>query len=109
IAPTLVKLPNRLAIDGHTDSNPISSSRFPSNWELGSARATGVLRYLAGTHRLPGRRMTAASFADTVPLARGTSAKALATNRRVEIVVIARVDNSAGRAIAELGNTTPEP
>jgi chemotaxis protein MotB len=106
IAPTLRGLPNRLDIDGHTDSNPISTAQFPSNWELGSIRADGVLRYLAAVHRIPYRRMTASSFADTQPAAEGTSARAMAADRRVEIVVLARLDDSAGRALAQLGSST---
>ena len=102
IAPTLAGLPNRLSIDGHTDSNPIATSQFPSNWELGSARADGVLRYLASAHHIPSTRMIGSSFADTVPMATGVRSKA--ADRRVEIVVLARVDNSTGRAVAQLGN-----
>ncbi|HEY6795709.1 MAG TPA: flagellar motor protein MotB [Kineosporiaceae bacterium] len=105
VAPTLLALPNRLSIDGHTDSDPISTAQFPSNWELASARADGVLRYLASVHRIPDDRMVASSFADTRPATPGHSAKAMAADRRVEIVVLARLDNSDGRAVAELGNS----
>jgi len=106
LAPTLFKMPNRLSIDGHTDSAPISSAQFPSNWELGSARADGVLRYLASAHHIPYRRMIGSSFADTVPIVAGTSARAMTADRRVEIVVLARLDNTAGRTVAQLGNST---
>jgi chemotaxis protein MotB len=115
LAPTLLRLPNQLSIDGHTDSSPISTARFPSNWELGSARADGVLRYLASAHHIPFDRMSSSSFADTQPIQTGHSAAAMAADRRVEIVVLARIDNSAGRAVAQLGNSsttasaTPSP
>jgi len=109
LAPTFLKLPNRLSIDGHTDSNPISSAQFPSNWELGSFRADAVLRYLAATHHIPYERMIASSFADTVPAANRLSGDAKAADRRVEIVVLARIDNSGGRAVAQLGNATSTP
>jgi chemotaxis protein MotB len=105
IAPTLLKLPNQLSIDGHTDANPIHTAAYPDNWALASARADGVLRYLASTHDIPYSRMSSTSYADTEPLAPGNSAAAMAINRRVEIVVLAVVDNSAGRAIENLGNT----
>ena len=105
IGPTLRDLPNRLSVDGHTNSLPISTARFPSNWELSTDRATGVLRYLSRAEGIPMSRMYATGFADTRPLVKGDSARARVVNRRVEIVVLARIDNSAGRAVAELGNT----
>jgi chemotaxis protein MotB len=104
IAPTLRRLPNRLSVDGHTNSIPISSSRFPSNWELSTDRATGVLRYLAASADIDAARMSASGFAATRPLLRAADERALVANRRVEIVVLARVNDSAGRAVAELGN-----
>ena len=104
IAPTLDRLPNRLSIDGHTNHLPIHTDRFPSNWELSGDRASGVLRYLHSAHGLPYGRMSATGFADTKPLVPPSDPRSLSANRRVEIVVIARVDDAAGRAIAELGN-----
>jgi chemotaxis protein MotB len=107
VSPTLIKLPNRLSIDGHTNSIPIATAQFPSNWELSTARATGVLRYLHSSHGIPYSRMSATGFADTRPLFPASNPKALALNRRVEIVVLARLDGSAGRAVAALGNKAP--
>ena len=108
IAPTLAKLPNRLSIDGHTNSIPISTAQFPSNWELSTARATGVLRHLAVSDGIDYDRMVATGFADTRPLVPGKGPEALVKNRRVEIVVLATVNNSAGRAVAELGNQSTD-
>lgn len=105
LAPTLAGLPNRVSIDGHTDSVPIRTVRYPSNWELSTDRAAGVLRYLAPT--IPTSRMSATGFADTRPLRDGRSRQALTANRRVEIVVLATLDNAAGRAVAELANASP--
>jgi chemotaxis protein MotB len=70
-----------------------------------------VLRYLASSGDIPVRRMAATGFADTRPLLPRSDPKALTANRRVEIVVLARVDDTAGRAVAELGNadgSTPD-
>jgi len=105
LTPTLVKLPNNLSIDGHTNAIPISSPQFPTNWELAADRATGVLRYL--THAIPATRMSASSFGDTRPLKPASDPTAVTVNRRVEIVVLANIDNGAGRALAAIGNTTP--
>ncbi len=104
LAPTLKSLPNQLSIDGHTDSVPISTARFPSNWELSTDRATGVLRYLHAQAGIPYGRMSATGYADTEPLLPASDPRALVANRRVEIVVLAQVDDAAGRAVASLGN-----
>ncbi len=76
----------RLDIKGHTDSRPISTSRFDSNWELSALRATSVLRYLLGKGISP-QRLTATGYADSEPLAPNTSEENMAKNRRVEFVL----------------------
>ena len=87
IGAAVAVLPNRLSIEGHTDSVPISTPRFPSNWELSTARATSVLRALAQRHGLPSARLSAAGYADQRPIASNDTAAGRASNRRVEIVV----------------------
>ena len=73
-----------LRIDGHTDVIPINTPRFPSNWELSTARAVAVVRYLAD-QGVPERRMAAAGFGEFFPVAEGTSPEALQRNRRIEL------------------------
>ena|SRR6056297_182493 len=73
-----------LRIDGHTDVLPINTQRFPSNWELSTARAVAVVRYLAD-QGVPERRMAAAGFGEFFPVAEGTSPEALQRNRRIEL------------------------
>ena len=73
-----------LRIDGHTDRIPINTPQFPSNWELSTARAVAVVRYLAN-QSVPQNRMVAAGFGEFFPVADGTSPKALQENRRIEI------------------------
>lgn len=73
-----------LRIDGHTDVIPINTPQFPSNWELSTARAVAVVRYLA-EQGIPERRMVAAGFGEFFPVADGTSADALQQNRRIEL------------------------
>lgn len=73
-----------LRIDGHTDLIPINTPQFPSNWELSTARAVAVVRYLAG-QEVPQKRMAAAGFGEFFPVADGTTPKALQKNRRIEI------------------------
>jgi chemotaxis protein MotB len=107
LEPTLAELPNRLSVDGHTNWLPISSERFPSNWELSTDRATGVLRYLSADG-VPVTRMAATGYADTRPLLPRTDPRALVVNRRVEIVVLAAVDDAQGRAVEQLGNAADD-
>jgi chemotaxis protein MotB len=89
LAPALAALPEPLSVEGHTDDRPIATAAFPSNWELSTARATTVLRYLTDVKGLNPARMTAAGYADQRPLVPDTDDANRALNRRVEIVVIA--------------------
>ncbi len=73
-----------LRIDGHTDRLPIHTEQFPSNWELSSARAVSVVRYLA-SQGIPQRRLTAAGFGEFHPIDTGDTPEALSHNRRIEI------------------------
>ncbi|GGY65494.1 peptidoglycan -binding protein [Marinobacter zhanjiangensis] len=73
-----------LRIDGHTDRIPINTPAFPSNWELSTARAVAVVRYLA-EQGVPQDRMAAAGFGEFFPVAEGSSEEALRKNRRIEI------------------------
>jgi chemotaxis protein MotB len=89
MASALAVLPNNIAIEGHTDNQPIiGGGLYPTNWELSTARATSVLRYLIDTHHLDPARLSAAGYADTRPLVPNTSPANQALNRRVEIVVL---------------------
>lgn len=88
VAPVIEGLPNHIAIEGHTDDQPIlPGSAYPSNWELSTARATTVLRYLIDAYHFDPTRLSASGYADTRPLAPNTSDADRALNRRVEIVV----------------------
>lgn len=73
-----------LRIDGHTDAIPINTPRFPSNWELSTARAVAVVRYLAD-QGVPERRMVAAGFGEFFPVSEGTTQEELQKNRRIEL------------------------
>ncbi|HIJ37362.1 MAG TPA: peptidoglycan -binding protein [Rhodospirillaceae bacterium] len=73
-----------LRIDGHTDSVPIKGGRYPSNWELSTARAVSVVKFLA-TQGIPQERLAAAGFGEFQPVDRGSDAQARARNRRIEI------------------------
>ena len=99
MAPALVNLPNAITIEGHTDNRPISSPLYPTNWELSTARATSVLRYLV-TKSVPGNRLAAAGYADQKPIAPNDTDTHRAENRRVEVVILSNVDDPAATAAA---------
>lgn len=88
VAVGLARLPNTISIEGHTDSRPINTGRFPSNWELSTARAAAVLRYLASVHGLDTSRMVAGGYADQRPEGDNATAEGRARNRRVDIAVL---------------------
>jgi len=73
-----------LQVDGHTDSRPISSFQFPSNWELSTARAISVVRYLISRGVSPDR-LVAAGHGEFQPLEQGVSEEVLRRNRRIEL------------------------
>lgn len=76
-----------MRIEGHTDSDPIRSSMYPSNWELSSARASSVVRYLIDRFKFSPSLFSAIGYADTRPLETAISPKDPA-NRRVEILIM---------------------
>ncbi|MFM0413392.1 OmpA family protein [Paraburkholderia aromaticivorans] len=77
---------NNILVEGHTDSVPISTAKYESNWELSSARAGAVVRFFAD-RGIEAHRMAAIGRADNFPLIIGDDAAARAANRRVTILV----------------------
>jgi chemotaxis protein MotB len=73
-------------IEGHTDNLPIQTERFPSNWELSTARAVNVLRYFVEKGQIPPRQLHAVGFGEFQPKYPNDSADNRARNRRVEII-----------------------
>jgi chemotaxis protein MotB len=73
-----------LRIDGHTDNRPIRSPIYPSNWELSTARAVAVVKYLA-TRGIPPDRLAAAGFGEFRPLDTSETDEGYRKNRRIEI------------------------
>lgn len=73
-----------LRVDGHTDRRPIASGRYPSNWELSTARAITVVRTLIA-NGIPADRLAAAGFGEFQPLEAADSEQAWGKNRRIEI------------------------
>jgi chemotaxis protein MotB len=92
VADVLKTIPNRdFQIAGHTDNIPIHSHRYRSNWELSTARAVTVTRFLAeqGVTR---ERLSAAGHAETQPVASNETPEGRQQNRRIEIVLMPNLD-----------------
>jgi chemotaxis protein MotB len=90
IAASLAHSPYDLRIEGHTDNVPIHTAEFGSNWELSTARATGIARLLLEEKLLPPERLSAAGYAEFHPVASNETAAGRAENRRVDLVVMPR-------------------
>lgn len=74
-------------VEGHTDDIPIKTKKYPTNWELSTARALSVVRYLHDVEGISAKNLAAVGHGEYRPLAPNTSAKKRAKNRRVEIFI----------------------
>ena len=88
IAQIMRELPNPVRLEGHTDSIPIHTARFHSNWELSAARSIGMMELLSDRFEIPRQRMAIAGYADTAPLDSNDTQEGRAHNRRVDIVIL---------------------
>ena len=77
----------QVRIEGHTDSLPIRSERYPSNWELSTARAVNVLRYFVEVEKMDPTRFSAVGYGSTRPIASNATPEGRARNRRVALVL----------------------
>lgn len=82
------QIPNDIKVEGHADNRPMSSDRYPSNWELSGARASSVVRYLTEELTLDEHRFSIAGYSDTRPIAKNDTPENMAKNRRVEIIIL---------------------
>lgn len=88
VAEAVRDLPHQIRLEGHTDSLPISTTRFRTNWDLASARGAAVLELLETSFGISRQRMAVTAYADTVPLASNDSEEGRARNRRVDITIL---------------------
>ena len=94
-SPVLLTIANALSgyqfkilVEGHTDNIPIRTDKYPTNWELSTARATNVVKYLISQGHLSPERLMATGFAEFRPLLDNSSDENRSRNRRVEIKVM---------------------
>ena len=86
----LQKTQNQIRVEGHTDPRPIKTAQFPSNWELSTARAASVLRFLVDSTSVAPERISALGFGEFRPIADNDNPLNMAKNRRVDIVILSR-------------------
>ena len=88
VAGLLAAVPERVLISGHTDTDPINTSQFPSNWELSSVRAMTFMKYLLSINPdLNPARFSAIGYGEYRPIAPNDTAENKQQNRRVEILI----------------------
>ncbi len=84
----LTTLPNAVRVEGHTDDTPIKTTRFASNWDLSTARATRVVAYFIVNTGIAPNRLSAAGYSEYHPRAVNSTVDGRARNRRVDIVIL---------------------
>jgi chemotaxis protein MotB len=88
LAKSLEKVPNHIRIEGHTDSVPINTFLFPSNWELSTARATTIIRHLLANYDFDPSKISATGYAEYRPVASNATPEGRMQNRRVDFVIL---------------------
>jgi chemotaxis protein MotB len=82
------ELSNPIRVEGHTDDVPIHTARFNSNWDLSTARATSVIKFLVETVGLDASRLSAAGYGEFKPRTANNDEATRAQNRRVDLVIL---------------------
>ena len=91
IGKTIKDFGGTVMVEGHTDNMPIRTTRFPSNWELSTARAVSVVRYLTEVVGAGPDRFSAVGYGDTKPKVSNDSPENRIKNRRVEIILVPQI------------------
>ena len=88
VAAAVNQTDNEIRVEGHTDNIPLATAKYPSNWELSSARATAVLRLLTEELGVDPARAFAAGYGEFRPVASNLTPEGRALNRRADIVLL---------------------
>ena len=92
IAQSLKKIDNPIRIEGHTDNVPINTFRYPSNWELSTARATTIVRHLLDQFDYSPDQLSASGYAEFRPVAPNETPEGRLQNRRVDFVILSTTE-----------------
>jgi len=93
-------IPWVIQISGHTDNVPMNSQLFPSNWELSSARAINVVKYLIREGGIPAKHLIATGYGEFHPLGDNNTEESRKQNRRIELKMATMVQNRKRRVRA---------
>jgi len=91
VAKALNNVPNGIRLEGHTDSVPIHTAQFRSNWELSASRGIAMLNTFADRFGVDRSRMAIVGYADTNPVASNDTVEGRARNRRVDVVILSEL------------------
>ncbi|GAB2729411.1 OmpA/MotB family protein [Nocardioides pakistanensis] len=94
LAPVLREIPEYIDVDGHTNQVKVKPKYYDTDWDLSSARAVTVLRYLNERKGIPGRRLSARAFGHEKPLIDPKHKLSQMLNKRVDVVVISGADEA---------------
>jgi len=100
VAKSIRNMPNPVRVEGHTDDVPMApGGKYPTNWDLSAARAASVAKYLIDKCGLEPRRLSIAGYAEFKPIAPNRPRLGNAENRRVEIMVLKKLDEESLEAL----------
>jgi chemotaxis protein MotB len=106
IAPALAETKHDIVVEGHTNTVNVRPKNYPSEWELSSARASSVVRYLVSDGGLRPSTLSVVGYADTRPLVPESDPRSSTLNRRVAIVVLSSL-TAEQRALLMLKTVEP--
>jgi chemotaxis protein MotB len=108
LAETLKPFPNSIRVEGHTDNRPISTSAFPSNWELSSARAASVVHLFTRAGMDPAR-LAVVGLGENRPVQSNATSEGRNANRRVVLVILGGSSKPEGDYAGERGQGEEQP
>jgi chemotaxis protein MotB len=108
VTPVLRGATEDLRIDGHTNQVPVKPRFFATDWDLSSARAITVLRYLNEAGDIPGQRLSAAAFGHEVPLVDPSKPGSQEINKRVDIVVLSELPEASRALLDDVAAAGPD-
>lgn len=88
IAKSIKEMNMPVAVEGHTDSLPISTMQYSSNWELSTKRATNIVSMLIKKYKISPKKLSAVGYGEYIPIAENTNAEGRLQNRRVDIIIL---------------------
>lgn len=100
----------RVRIEGHTDNVPIHNTRFASNWELSTSRATEIIKLLITRYGIAPSRLSASGYSEFYPVASNATPEGRAMNRRIDLVILnSQTDSAPPAPVKAPGDSSQKP